>query len=159
MANRKGFGGPKPKPTELKKRQGTYRSDKATPNQPVIPDAKRTHKPPDYFNKDAVAEWKRMLPVLTSVGVLKESDLTTFTAYCHNYGLWMDANRVIAEEGTTQVSINGEVKHRPEFAQSQKALQAFTRCAIELGLTPSSRTRINAEAASAGTSDDDDIFG
>ncbi|KKL45226.1 hypothetical protein LCGC14_2357790, partial [marine sediment metagenome] len=85
-------------------------------------------------------------------------DRGTFAAYCQTWARWHAAEAIIAKKGMTFETPNGYAQQRPEVAISQRAAALMTRLAQEFGLTPSSRTRIEAPNADPDEDDFDEFL-
>jgi P27 family predicted phage terminase small subunit len=112
-------------------------------------------EPPPHLTADAREEWDRLAHTLWEVGILTRADRATFAAYCQAYGRWVTAERFV-----NQMALEDEHK---EFAAlvvktktghmiqttmvgvANKAMADMLKFALEMGLTPSARTRINAD--------------
>lgn len=112
----------KPKPTHLKLLAGNPGRRPINHNEPQ-PSADGLACP-DWLAPEAKDEWARIVPQMKALGVFTEADQSTVMAYCHLYGRFQ-------REVT-----NGE----------QPAVTTLTHMrqfASELGLTPSSRSKIS----------------
>jgi len=150
-----GKRGPAPKPTALKILEGNPGKQKLNVNEPIPPKAESI-KPPSWLMPDAKKEWKRLAPSLESMGVLTTADLKAFEGYCQAYARWKQAEEKISEIGTTFLTPNGYIQQTPYVSiamQNMKMMQSF---ANEFGLTPASRSRINAAMDSKGKKDEED---
>src|SRR4051812_38548487 len=80
-----GKRGPQPKPSALKKMQGTYRADRAAVNEftPTL----GLPEPPDWLDVGALEEWQRIVPELEKAGVLSLVDGAALEGYCSNFAL------------------------------------------------------------------------
>lgn len=108
-------------------------------------------KTPSYLNKEAKAEWRRVAPILTlERKVLTEADLATLETYCVHYGAVRMAEREISASGL----IRADGKRNPAYGVLKESSLLLVRCAGELGLTPSARSR----AAMNELADDDEDF-
>lgn len=136
-----GSGGHNRKPTALKLVQGTYRADRATPNEPT-PDVEAPSCP-TWLHPEAKREWRRIIPELEALGLIAKIDRAALAAYCQAYAEWWEMERAIAEHGRVQVTESGYVAQRPEVAMRNKALDTMRAFLREFGLTPVSRTRVS----------------
>ncbi|MBE5775504.1 MAG: phage terminase small subunit P27 family [Clostridiales bacterium] len=150
-----GKRGPAPKPTALKILEGNPGKQKLNANEPKPPKADSI-KPPSWLMPDAKKEWKRLAPSLESMGVLTTADLKAFEGYCQAYARWKQAEEKISEIGTTFLTPNGYIQQTPYVSiamQNMKMMQSF---ANEFGLTPASRSRINAAMDTKGRKEEED---
>jgi P27 family predicted phage terminase small subunit len=139
--------GAKPTPTNIKLLMGN-------PGQRPMPKAEpkpksRKPSPPAHLNADAADEWKRVADELDAMGVLSGLDRAALAAYCQAYGRWTQAERVLAKmtndaDGLIIKTQSGNMIQNPLVGVANKAMADMVRYAAEFGMTPSSRTRLNA---------------
>jgi P27 family predicted phage terminase small subunit len=143
-----------PKPTALKvitgnpgKRKLNKREPKPDPRMPAAP---------EHLDVRARREWNRLSKELHSIGVLTIVDRDVLADYCQLRSEYLEALDDIREHGRYQISQNGIEIDRPAFATVKKLPMQLNRLAGELGITPSSRSRVHA----AGVDDDagDDLL-
>jgi len=90
-------------------------------------------------------------PELAACGVLTALDRAAFAAYCQAYGRWRQAEEALAlfaekdtaTKGITIKTTNGNVIQNPLVGVASKAMADMVRYGNELGLTPSSRARVD----------------
>ena len=141
-----GRRGPPAKPTATKVLEGTFRKDRAQKHEPKP--KLETPSVPNWLNAEAKREWRRIVPLLESLNLMTKPDRAALAGYCQAYSRWRQAERILDAEGLT-MSYTTQTGYqiwqaRPEVAiaqQSSKLMKAFLS---EFGLTPASRTRINA---------------
>lgn len=121
-------GGRPPTPTGLKILQGTFRKDRANPDEPQPPDLD-VAAPPGLTGA-AKNKWTALVSQLSALGVLKQTDRDALEAYCM---LWVRWKKLERESKRNPLLVGDMVK---VFVQV-KGLMA------ELGLSPSSRSRIH----------------
>lgn len=95
---------------------------------------------PHWLCKVAKNEWKRVVPVLSRLGLLKSVDRAALAGYCQAYARWEQAERVL-DKGMIYQSKNG-VQAIPQVFIAQKYLQICKAFCAEFGMTPSSRGRM-----------------
>lgn len=135
-----GRRGPPKKPTKLKLVQGTARPDRIDPNE-VEPEVE-CPSCPSHLEGEARAEWERIAPELTRLGVIARIDRSALAAYCLTWATTVEMEQDIAENGRTQTSEKGWSQQRPEVSMLNAAYQTMHRYLTEFGLTPASRTRV-----------------
>jgi P27 family predicted phage terminase small subunit len=69
-------------------------------------------------------------------------DRALLAAYCQAHALWVEAVSSLERYGTMVKSPNGFPMQSPYVAVANKQVDIMVRIAAELGMTPSSRTRI-----------------
>ena len=114
------------KPRALKVLQGTNRPSRDRP-EPEFPPADDVQQPDWLSSPDAVAEWKRLVPLLKATRVLTQGDLTTLGHLCNLHG---DCVKL----------------YRAGLSPLAAQLTQLRLYLAEFGLTPASR----AKAAPAG---------
>ena len=118
------MAGRRPKPTALKVIKGTARKSRLNPKEPQASEGDFS-KCPSWLCSEGKKEWKRMSGKLKDAGVLTELDRTAFTVLCQMWGEYV--------EGT----INKEPVSMAHITQMRLM-------ASEFGLTPSSRSKVEA---------------
>jgi len=133
---------PRPKPTALKILEG---------NPGKRPLNKREPKPelalipcPEYLKKDkiAYAEWNRIVPELYKLGLLTTVDRAALELYCSQYSVYRRAMETLNVEGLISKNARKGDKANPAALIAREAAKVIRSIAIEFGLTPSSRCKI-----------------
>jgi len=99
-------------------------------------------EPPPHLSEVARAEWDRLAESMNAIGLLTQVDRTTMAAYCQCYGRWVEAERKLAETPAILKTPAGYVQPSPWLAISSKQLELMAKFMVEMGLTPSSRSRL-----------------
>lgn len=118
--------------------------------------AKNKFTCPKWLEGEAKEEWKRIIKELGENSDLKTVDLKALEGYVQSYSKWKQCEIILKEEGFVMACENGYLQQRPEVAISNKALADMRAFQKELGLTPSSRSRMNKNSGSndnEGTTD------
>jgi P27 family predicted phage terminase small subunit len=97
---------------------------------------------PPCLGDEARKEWQRLSKELAQLGLLTGLDRNLLAAYCQAHALWVEAVASIGRYGTMVKSPNGYPMQSPYVAVANKQVDIMVRIAAELGMTPSSRTRI-----------------
>ncbi len=138
-----GRRGPPPKPTHLKLLEGTFRKDRAAKREPKAPKPKKKRmSPPAYLGRLAKAEWRRIIPKLDEMGILSDADRAVIAAYCQAWQRVQQYEKDIDDNGSSFITEKGYECQRPAVAMAQKQAQLLRQFAGELGLSPSSRSRV-----------------
>lgn len=101
-------------------------------------------QPPTHLSGPAKTEWHRLGEELDRLGLISKIDMASFAGYCEQYALWIRAKGVIARKGLTY-EVRGMFRKRPEVGIAADALKQMRQFAIEFGLTPASRSRVQAD--------------
>ena len=144
--------GRKPKPTHLRLVTGNA-GKRPIPKGEAKP-ALELPMPPPELSDDAKVEWGRVSAELYRVGLLSKIDRAALAAYCQAYGRWMQAERALARmaasdpimNGLLIKTSNGNAIQNPLVGTANKAMNDMVRIAVEFGMTPSARSRIEASA-------------
>jgi P27 family predicted phage terminase small subunit len=123
---------------------------------PALPD------PPPHLDDEAKAEWGRVSGQLYALGCLAEIDRAALAAYAQAYSRWLRAERAIAEmakrdeltRGLMIKTANGNAIMNPLVGVANKAMADMVRYAAEFGMTPSARSRIDADKAAEAQEQD-----
>lgn len=135
--------GRKPKPTAMKELAGNPGKRPLNQREPkprvVIPPC------PKWLQGEARAEYKRTARMLVNLRVMTEADRVALAAYAHQYAKWLEAERMVQEQGAVLISDKGGAYINPWQNIANGALKTMRSLMAEFGMTPASRTRISAE--------------
>ena len=159
MGGRK--GGRKRKPTILHRLEGgSKKTHRPLPqNEPhppaIIP------KCPRHLDKEARKEWRRVARELEPLGMLTNLDMAVLASYCQAYSMWATATLKLQEQGmifkipgktTTKIMKDGTEKTEqtgggypminPWWTVINKANEQMVKALVEIGMSPSSRSRV-----------------
>lgn len=130
----------KPLPTQLKVFRGTAQKCRTNPLEP---------KPktdniimPGHLSPQAVAQWKNIVELLKSCGVMTNVDVILLGVLCEAYAKWIEANEKLNKTGLVIKNKDGTPVQSPYLAISNRALDQVRSLCIEFGMSPSSRSRI-----------------
>lgn len=152
--------GQKPVPTHLKLVRGNPGrrpiNKKEAKVEPAIPE------PPPHLWEEAKAEWRLQCDQLYAVGLLTKLDRSVFGAYCQSYAQWARAIDILtgmadrdpATRGMIIKTKNGNHIQNPLVGIANKAARDMVRYAEQIGLTPSARSRIDADEAGRAQAQD-----
>ncbi len=108
-------------------------------------------EPPEWLSDEAAAEWKRVVPGLARLDLLKEEDRALLVAYCETWSVFVDATQVIRYEGLTIEAKQGTLPH-PAVSIARNAGRELRTFAAHFGLSPSTEQGL----ARGGPSGDED---
>lgn len=122
------------------------RPPKPLPTQnPAIPPC------PSQLKGEARKEWRRVTRELLAAGVLMRCDMATLSLYCVAWARWKHAEAEVAKLGEVVKTKSGNVIQNPWLGVANTAAKQCHRFAVEFGLTPSSRRKVEKmEAEEAG---------
>ena len=99
---------------------------------------------PDFLSASAANYWPKISKQLADCGILTEIDETALALYCEAFARWKDANAMVIKHGTVIKAPSGFPVQSPYLAIGNKAFEQMTKLLSEFGMTPSSRTRVQA---------------
>ena len=134
------------KPTNIKLVQGTFRKDRVSRNEPKpkieIPSV------PEHLSDIAKVEWGRISQDLAQLGLLSRIDRAALAAYCDCWSDYVEAARMCATtDGKDKKVIKtaaGNFVENPYFSIKKRCLEIMHKYLVEFGMTPASRTKIDA---------------
>ncbi len=144
--------GRKRTPSAQRRLEGNPAHRRLNPDEPVavagLPDC------PAHVKGEARREWRRMGKRLVSESRMAHTYKAAFAAYCVAWGRWVDAEHQLEEFGTViltnqQVNEKGEpigggnLVQSPYLAVANKAQQQMMKALGELGLSPTSQSRVS----------------
>ena len=92
----------------------------------------------------ATKEWDRLAPMLRASRTVTDADRGALVAVCQQWSRYLEANGNAAKTGMVVKSPSGYPMPNPYIAIANKALGNCVKLWSELGLTPSSRSRVSA---------------
>ena len=102
----------------------------------ALPDA------PQFLSAEAKAEWARLAPQLSVLGLLTALDVGVLAAYCQSFAIWKQATESLADGSLTAKSAKGNDMSNLMLGITRRAAQDMARYASEFGLTPVARMRL-----------------
>ena len=140
--------GPKPKPTAIKALDGNPGKRPLNDMEP-IPDLDDVDCP-SWLDEDAREEWLRVYGRLVTCRVMTPLDMAVLADYCQSYSQMARAERNIQKYGDIVKTPSGYVQQAPHVGMYNQASKRMKQAASELGLTPSSRSRIQVKDDGGG---------
>jgi P27 family predicted phage terminase small subunit len=150
--------GRKPKPTALKALAGNpgHRPlNKREPQPSGVPTC------PSCLDATAKREWTRVSKELIAVGLLTSVDRAILASYCDAYSRWAEATAELNElkriKGKSALVVGtktGYPMNHPLIGIINKAADQMHKFGAELGMSPSSRTRLSVEPQKQETDDE-----
>jgi P27 family predicted phage terminase small subunit len=96
-------------------------------------------------NARAAAEWTRLAPMLHKCRQVTDADRGTLIALCLEWARYIDATKKVATLGLVVKAPSGYPMTNPYLSIATRALAGCNKLWPELGLTPSSRSRVSAD--------------
>jgi len=149
--------GTKPKSTRTKRLEGNPGKRKLNDREPELPGlGDAFDRPPRELAGDrlACAEWRALVPLLRKARQVTSADRQSLIALCQQWSRYLKAERELRRRGRNRGLViktpNGYPVLSPWLAVTNKALAHCAKLWAELGLTPSSRSRVYAEVPPGG---------
>jgi P27 family predicted phage terminase small subunit len=137
--------GRKPKPTAQRLLEGNP-GKRPLPHDEIAPAATSAtfSTAPIELEGDAVAtaEWGRLAPMLLRVRAVTDADRSALVALCLEWARYVEATTKLKQLGLIIAAPSGYPMPNPYLAIATRALAGCRALWPELGLTPSSRTRV-----------------
>lgn len=147
-----GRRGPTPIPTPIKLLQGNPGRRPLNRREPKPrQDAPRC---PSWLDDESKKKWHQTLPELRAMGVVTAVDGDLLANYCRAWVRWRRAEEFLEEHGDVMPvrDREGQIKYlraAPQEAIARNLFLIINRLRQELGMSPSSRTRIQVEKPTA----------
>jgi P27 family predicted phage terminase small subunit len=135
--------GPKPTPSEIKRKTGNPGHRKLNDREPIAPNG--VIACPQYLTGPARSEWFRLRPILERMGTLKPVDRNILAAYCQAFGRYVEAEKVLKEKGPLYRTKSDNVITSPMLWVSNKAVEQMLKLGAELGIGAATRSRVQVE--------------
>ncbi|WP_422923725.1 phage terminase small subunit P27 family [Singulisphaera sp. PoT] len=97
---------------------------------------------PPYLDDMGKAAWEDMLEELRALGSLRKSDGPIIGLYASTFSRFIEAEDDIRANGLTTFTDKGTAKANPSVAIARQSVAQLATLLAELGLTPSSRSRL-----------------
>jgi P27 family predicted phage terminase small subunit len=160
------MAGRRPIPTHLKLLRGNPGKRALNKDEPNPEIADQAPPPPDFLDKTAADEWRRVALELHRLRLLTSVDLMTLAAYCDACARWRDAADALAVAAAADPETHGLLVRtkddgltaNPLIWIGANAAKAMVRYATEFGMTPASRSKVSA-APDRGPSKFDGLLG
>lgn len=139
--------GRKPKPTASKKLAGNPGRRPLNKKEPALPPPTKAFlDPPPELADDKAAqhEWRKIAPLLRERKVISAADRGVLMALCREWSTYHEASVKWRTQGMVVRTPSGYPIVNPYRGIATRALSNLTRLWVELGLTPSARSRIAA---------------
>jgi P27 family predicted phage terminase small subunit len=135
--------GRKPTPSAIKRRRGNPGRRPMNEREPKPPSGAPA-MPRGLFDAEAAREWKRLSKRLDALGLLNECDGNLMARYCVAWSLWVKTVRRLWKDGQVLISKKGGEYASAYFNNLLALDKRLAAGEAEMGLTSSSRTRIQA---------------
>lgn len=137
------MAGRRPQPTGVVKLKGTGNTTRLQKRAETEPEVLPVLlPPPPQLSERARELWAEASHVLFEAKVISRGDYLTLYAYCESYSRWREALECMDTEGMVFLDQNGCPKVSPYHKIAMDCQDRMMRCAVELGLTPASRTKV-----------------
>jgi P27 family predicted phage terminase small subunit len=152
---RMGKRGPMPAPPSLKILSGTAPGRDSGGRVVAKTPAFERDEPtvPDWLDGAALDEWRRVVPTLTSLNLLKPEDGPLLVSYCLTWQEVSDLSAIIRAEGLLETNPSGRRVAHPAVLMRAAAIRDLRPLAQHFGLSPWSES--NIAAASVPDAEDD----
>ena len=136
-----GRRGPAPLPTKTLELRGSWRA-RTRRNEPKPPVEIPTC--PSWLDREAKAEWRRVVPQLKRLGIIARVDRACLTGYCLAWSRLKQATDILKAEGVTYEK-DGLIKKHPAVGIAHEAAQEVRTLAGEFGMSASARARLQID--------------
>lgn len=134
--------GRKPLPSAVKRLAGTAQPCRMNPAEPNFPG--ELPPPPPDLSDAARAEWDRLVAVLQPAAVVTAAEYELLVLLAREWARLSEAEAQL-RNGLVVLSPSGFPMQSPWLAIARASIKAILAMLTELGMTPSSRTKVRAE--------------
>lgn len=150
---------PPRKPSHLRAVEGNPSHARPVNHDEPMP-TKGFHQPPEYFTEQEKEWYMDMCQELNRWGVITELDSRAAEMLTVAYSEYREAREEVKANGSltyTEVGAMGQEKLKPHPAVgiADAAWKKFRAMATEFGMTPASRSKVNAVQAEGSSASDD----
>lgn len=136
--------GRRPNPTAVHKLRGNPGRRPLNEREPQPQRAGDAFDTPPELIADApvaASEWRRLAPMMRAAGMVSDTDRHALLATCQHWAMYVAAMADVQARGVMIKGRGGPVRN-PSVRAMHDELHALMRLWTELGLTPSSRSRM-----------------
>ena len=138
-----GKRGPAPKPTALKKSEGSYRADK---DSSLEVDGFDEQVPaPEGLSEYAKGVWQSIMSEYVPYGIISANDLPLLHALCQAFDRYRKCQEMLDKHGYEVVDDMGNVNPSKWIDQADKCMEKVLKLCSHFGLSPSSRASIRMD--------------
>jgi P27 family predicted phage terminase small subunit len=131
---------PNPRQTDRDLRlRGTWRPDRHGQGSPWPAGAPSC---PGWLDKEAKAEWKRVVPKLAAAGIVGPLDRAVLVVYCTTFAQWHAAVQKLAGENLVIPGPGGRPIAHPLEKLASSLASDLLKVAAELGMSPRARRAV-----------------
>lgn len=143
-------GGGRRTPRQAKIIRGTFRKDRNPQREPEPEKIQIAPKAPKYLAKYGRELWKRLAEETVRCGILSIIDIASLDLLCSAYQDFREAYSAIHGTGKRMKGLGQYLAGRnsqtmPEYNALKSSYATYKALAVEFGLTPASRNRIELE--------------
>lgn len=149
-----GKRGPKTQPAAIAKMKGTYQPCRH--GEDAISGAELPC--PDGLGEVAARHWREIAPMLGELNVTAETDSLALMRFCEAIEDYIEARRVVSEEGIVTTGSNGNLVMHPAVRVRESTFNRVLKMCQEFGMTPSARTNVTMHEPEHDTDDTDEIL-
>lgn len=136
--------GRKPTPSKIKKLRGNPDHRPRNMDEPEFETA--IPEPPAHLSAAALVEWNRITHELAAKNVITIVDQAIIALYCQAYAQWAYHSDQLEQEEHFLTTPKGYRYMNPQIGLINTLGEKLAKYAAELGITPSSRSRIKVTA-------------
>lgn len=133
-------------PSNVREFTGNAGKRRPNPREPRPETPKTAPAPPPDLSEAAKPYWLEYAQQLTTLRVLSASDHQALALLCEATATWWECIQKVRETGIlVKVGKQGFTQRNPYLTEANVALKQMNNLLAEFGLTPSSRTRVQAD--------------
>jgi P27 family predicted phage terminase small subunit len=107
-------------------------------------------KPPEELSADGKRLWRRIVPELERLGILKQVSIGALIGTCTAYETAVQADREVRKHGVLVPAARGGLKSNPAIKIAHDAWTRYRAFCAEFGLSPASESRVAGAVADDG---------
>jgi P27 family predicted phage terminase small subunit len=139
-------GGRPRKSDAQKKKEGTFRKDRAAPPSAQFSVLSKIPAAPDSFDEIAVKVWNTICGELINLGLMQSIDIFQVEIICNELSIYWKCMKAMGTQLTVDTG-TGSTKVNPLYTAATSALNNFNRLAKDFGFSPAARLKLRVAAA------------
>ena len=104
---------------------------------------------PAHLLPEAKKEWKRIVPELEKMRIISEMDRSALAVYCQAFARWVQAEKKLksmSDDSLVDETPSGYKQISVWLQISNRSVEQMHKFLCEFGMSPSSRSRVTANA-------------
>lgn len=114
--------------------------------------------PPTWLDREAAAEWRRVVPELHRLGLLSKVDRAVLATYCSAWSKFVAAERMVQRDGLIVLGHRDAERKHPAWQMWREAATVVATLSKEIFASPNARLRSTKPEGDGGQDEGEGIL-